>query len=74
MTEIQNSKSVYQAGLVIEYWNLSIVCNLMLGIWDFNKLEVCKDNSSLLNNCNEQTRLNEGTYHGQTHRGSHQAI
>ena len=31
MTEIQNFKSV----LVIEYWNLRFVCNLVLGAWDF---------------------------------------
>ena len=31
MTEIPNSKSV----LVIEYWNLRFVCNLVLGVWDF---------------------------------------
>jgi hypothetical protein len=36
--------------LVIEYWNLSIVCNLVLGIWDFKKWEDSKDNSSLLKN------------------------
>ena len=32
MTKIQNSKRV----LVIEYWNLRFICNLVLGIWDFN--------------------------------------
>ncbi len=21
--------------LIIEYWNLEIICNLVLGIWDF---------------------------------------
>jgi hypothetical protein len=52
--------------LVIEYWNLSIVCNLMLGIWDFNKMKDSKDNSSLLKSSDKQTRSNEGTYHGQT--------
>jgi hypothetical protein len=31
MTEIQNSKPV----LVIQYWNLKFVCNLVLGVWDF---------------------------------------
>jgi hypothetical protein len=31
MTKIQNSKPV----LVIEYWNLRFVCNLVLGAWDF---------------------------------------
>ena len=31
MTEIQNSKLV----LVIWYWNLEFVCNLVLGVWDF---------------------------------------
>jgi hypothetical protein len=31
MTKIRNSKPV----LVIEYWNLRFVCNLVLGIWDF---------------------------------------
>jgi hypothetical protein len=31
MTKIQNSKPV----LVIEYWNLRFICNLVLGIWDF---------------------------------------
>ena len=31
MTEIQNSKPV----LVIEYWNLRFVCDLVLGVWDF---------------------------------------
>ncbi len=31
MTEIQNSKPV----LVILYWNLRFVCNLVLGVWDF---------------------------------------
>jgi len=30
MTKIQNSKLV----LVIEYWNLRFVCNLVLGVWD----------------------------------------
>jgi hypothetical protein len=30
MTEIQNSKHV----LVIEYWYLRFICNLMLGIWN----------------------------------------
>jgi hypothetical protein len=32
MTKIQNPKRV----LVIEYWNLRFICNLVLGIWDFN--------------------------------------
>ena len=31
MTKIQNSKPV----LVIWYWNLRFVCNLVLGVWDF---------------------------------------
>ena len=31
MTKIPNSKPV----LVIEYWNLRFVCNLVLGVWDF---------------------------------------
>ena len=31
MTKIQNSEPV----LVIWYWNLRIVCNLVLGVWDF---------------------------------------
>ena len=31
MTKIRNSKPV----LVIEYWNLRFVCNLVLGICDF---------------------------------------
>jgi len=31
MTKIQNFKPV----LVIEYWNLRFVCNLVLGVWDF---------------------------------------
>ena len=31
MTEIQNPKPV----LVIEYWNLRFVCNLVLGVWNF---------------------------------------
>jgi hypothetical protein len=31
MTKIQNSKPV----LVIEYWNLRFVCNLVLGVCDF---------------------------------------
>ncbi len=31
MTEIPNHKPV----LVIEYWNLRFVCNLVLGAWDF---------------------------------------
>ena len=31
MTKIPNSKPV----LVIEYWNLKFVCNLVLGVWDF---------------------------------------
>jgi hypothetical protein len=30
MTEIQNSKHV----LVIEYWYLRFICNLVLGIWN----------------------------------------
>jgi hypothetical protein len=34
MTKIQNSKPV----LVIEYWNLRFVCNLVLGVWDFTAL------------------------------------
>ena len=29
--QFQNSKHV----LVIEYWNLRFVCNLVLGVWDF---------------------------------------
>jgi hypothetical protein len=42
MTEIQNSKRSYYLRrenylyvLVIEYWNLRFVCNLVLEIWDF---------------------------------------
>ena len=31
MTKIRNSKLV----LVIEYWNLKFVCDLVLGAWDF---------------------------------------
>ena len=31
MTKIPNPKPV----LVIEYWNLRFVCNLVLGVWDF---------------------------------------
>ena len=31
MTKIQNPKPV----LVIYYWNLRFVCNLVLGVWDF---------------------------------------
>ena len=31
MTKFQNSKHT----LVIEYWNLRFVCNLVLGVWDF---------------------------------------
>ena len=31
MTKIQNSKPV----LVIEYWNLRFICNLVLVIWNF---------------------------------------
>ena len=31
MTKIQNSKPV----LVIGYWNLRFICNLVLGVWDF---------------------------------------
>ena len=31
MTKIQNSKLV----LVIQYWNLRFVCDLVLGLWDF---------------------------------------
>jgi hypothetical protein len=31
MTKIRNSKPV----LVIEYWDLRFVCNLVLGVWDF---------------------------------------
>jgi hypothetical protein len=30
MTKIPNSNPV----LVIEYWNLRLICNLVLGIWD----------------------------------------
>ena len=30
-SQFQNSKLV----LVIEYWNLRFICNLVLGIWDF---------------------------------------
>ncbi len=33
MTKIRNSKPVFV--LVIEYWNLRFVCNLVLGVWDF---------------------------------------
>ena len=35
MTEIPNSKPV----LVIEYWNLRFVCNLVLGVWDLIDLD-----------------------------------
>jgi hypothetical protein len=31
MTKVQNSKSV----LVIEYWNLRFIYNLVLGVWGF---------------------------------------
>ena len=31
MTKIRNFKLV----LVIEYWNLKFVCDLVLGVWDF---------------------------------------
>jgi hypothetical protein len=31
MAKIPNSKPA----LVIEYWNLRLVCNLVLGVWDF---------------------------------------
>jgi hypothetical protein len=34
MTKIQNPKPV----LVIEYWNLRFICNLVLGVWDFYRL------------------------------------
>jgi hypothetical protein len=41
MTEIQNSKLFYdlekgkaKSVLVIGYWNLRFICNLVLGIWD----------------------------------------
>ena len=30
MTKIRNSKPV----LIIEYWNLKFVCNLVLEVWD----------------------------------------
>ena len=36
MTKIQNSKHV----LVIEYWYLRFICNLVLGIWDFGMFEL----------------------------------
>ena len=39
MTEIRNFKFV----LVIEYWNLRFNCNLVLGIWDFELLDVLND-------------------------------
>jgi len=32
MTEIQNSNNPV---LVIEYWSLRFICNLVLGIWNF---------------------------------------
>jgi len=36
MTEIQKSKQCLGLeGLVIEYWNLKFICNLVLGIYDF---------------------------------------
>jgi hypothetical protein len=36
MTEIQKSKQCLgQEDLVIEYWNLKFICNLVLGICDF---------------------------------------
>ena len=39
MTEIQNPKLLRiwkdEAVLVIGYWNLKFICNLVLGIWDF---------------------------------------
>ena len=35
MTKIQNPKLSNVS--VIEYWNLGIICNLVLGIWDFLK-------------------------------------
>ena len=36
MTEIQKSKQgLGLEGLVIEYWNLKFICNLVLGICDF---------------------------------------
>jgi hypothetical protein len=36
MTEIQKSKQCLGLeGLVIEYWNLKFICNLVLGICDF---------------------------------------
>jgi len=35
MTEIQKSKQCGLEGLVIEYWNLKFICNLVLGICDF---------------------------------------
>ena len=38
ITEIQNPKPV----LVIEYWNLRFVCNLVLGIWDLGmQIVIC---------------------------------
>jgi len=40
MPKIQNptrlSSSQAKRVLVIEYWNLRFICNLVLGIWDFN--------------------------------------
>jgi hypothetical protein len=33
----QNSKPV----LVIRYWNLRFICNLVLGVWDFTAIEPC---------------------------------
>ena len=41
MTEIRISKTVYDTKdnpsnfLVIEYWNLRFICDLVLVIWDF---------------------------------------
>jgi len=49
MTEIQNSKRSHhlkkdsQNVWVIGYWNLRFICNLVLGIWDFEmRIEKCE--------------------------------
>jgi hypothetical protein len=38
MTKIQNLKH-----LVIEYWNLGFICNLVLVFWDFTSLRKTLD-------------------------------
>jgi|GEM_PF-3014170 hypothetical protein len=50
MTEIQNpkpshhlKKENFKYVLVIEYWNLRFICNLVLGIWDLGmRIEECE--------------------------------